>query len=179
MRMLSERRSEAPVPIDRLHSPPGVDIGVLALRLTVGLLLAGHGAQKLFGLFGGSGISGTGKWFASQGYRPGEFFAGCAGVSEVLGGLGLAVGLLTPLAAAALVGVMINAMVTTSVHGLWDVDGGLELPLCVAVVALAVTAIGPGRYALDRLFPWRCGGLRAAAFALVLGGVGAAIVQAV
>ncbi|WP_055589100.1 DoxX family protein [Peterkaempfera griseoplana] len=179
MKTRTERRSATPVPVDRLHSPLGVDIGVLVLRLTVGLLLAGHGSQKLFGLFGGSGLAGTGKWFAYQGYRPGEFFAGLAGASEVIGGLGLAVGLFTPLAAAAVVGVMINAMVTTAPHGLWDVDGGLELPLCMAVVALAVTAIGPGRFAVDRIFPWRVGGLRAAAFALVLGGIGAAIVLAV
>lgn len=62
----------------------------------MGLILAGHGAQKLFGFFGGRGLDITGKGFEALGYRPGTFFAGLAGASEVLGGLGLAVGLLTP-----------------------------------------------------------------------------------
>ena len=154
------------------------DLALLLLRLNVGLLLAGHGAQKLFGLFGGRGLEGTGKAFAALGYRPGVFFAGLAGSSEFLGGLGLALGLFTPLAAAALVGVMINAMVLTSAQGLWDSDGGMEYPLTVAVVALTVAALGPGRLSCDRVFPWRDGGLRPAAFSLGAGGVGAALVLA-
>ncbi|GHF40641.1 MULTISPECIES: DoxX family protein [Streptomyces] len=152
------------------------DWGLLLIRLTFGLLMAAHGSQKLFGLFGGKGLTGTAKGFEFLGYHPGKVFAVIGGLSEFLGGLGLALGLLTPLAAAALIGVMINAMATvTAAHGLWDTDGGVEYGLCIAVVALAVAAIGPGRLAVDRLFRWGAGGWPAAAVALGLGGIGAAI----
>jgi putative oxidoreductase len=157
-------------------TPTAADVGLLLIRLTFGLLMAAHGAQKVFGLFGGPGLTATGKGFAALGYRPGKLFAVIGGLSELLGGLGLALGLLTPLAAAALIGVMINAMVTvTSAHGLWDTNGGVEYSVCITVVALAVAAIGPGRLAVDRLFRWGEGGWKEAAFALGLGGIGAAI----
>ncbi|MGW4564824.1 DoxX family membrane protein [Streptomyces sp. NPDC004561] len=152
------------------------DWGLLLLRLTFGLLMAAHGAQKLFGLFGGHGLTETAKGFAALGYHPAKLFAAIGGLSELLGGLGLAAGLLTPLAAAALIGVMINAMVTvTGAHGLWDTDGGVEYNVCIAVVALAVAAIGPGRLAADRFFAWGAGGWKQAAVALGLGGLGAVI----
>jgi putative oxidoreductase len=152
------------------------DWGLLLIRLTFGLLMAAHGAQKLFGLFGGAGLTATGKGFADLGYRPGKLFAVIGGLSEFLGGLGLALGLFTPLAAAALIGVMINAMATvTGAHGLWEADGGVEYSVCIAVVALAVAAIGPGRLAVDRFFRWGAGGWGEAAFALGLGGIAAAI----
>ncbi|MGX4687662.1 DoxX family protein [Streptomyces sp. JNUCC 63] len=152
------------------------DCGLLLIRLTFGLLMAGHGAQKIFGLFGGGGLTATGKGFAALGYHPGKLFAAIGGLSESLGGLGLALGLLTPLAAAALIGVMINAMATvTGAHGLWETNGGVEYSVCIAVIALAVAAIGPGRLAVDRFFRWGTGGWKEAAFALGLGGVAAAI----
>ncbi|MEU3346352.1 DoxX family protein [Streptomyces sp. NPDC006700] len=155
------------------------DCGLLLIRLTFGLLMAGHGAQKLFGLFGGSGLTATGQGFTALGYRPGKLFAAIAGLSEFLGGLGLALGLLTPLAAAALIGVMINAMVTvTGAHGLWETDGGVEYNVGIAVVALGIAAIGPGRLAVDRFFRWGFGGWREAAVALGLGGAGAAVALA-
>lgn len=98
------------------------------------------------------------------------------GLSEFLGGLGLALGLLTPLAAAAIMGVMINAMATvTGAHGLWETDGGVEYNVCIAMVALAVAAIGPEHLAVDRFFRWGTGGWPEAAFALGLGGIAAAI----
>ncbi|MGW2563497.1 DoxX family protein [Streptomyces sp. NPDC001514] len=154
------------------------DAGLLLLRLAVGLILAGHGAQKLFGWFGGPGLEATGKGFAELGYEPGVFFAGLTGVSEFLGGLGLAVGLLTPLAAAAVVGVMINAMAVAPDLTLWSAAGpAFAYPMTLAVAALAIAAIGPGRLSLDRSFPWRDGGWRPAGFALVVGGVAAAIVM--
>ncbi|MGY5013269.1 DoxX family protein [Streptomyces sp. 900105755] len=150
--------------------------GLLLIRLTFGLLLAGHGAQKLFGIFGGSGLTATGRGFDALGYHPGKVFALIGGLSELCGGLGLAVGLLTPLAAAAVIGVMINAMVTVSgANGLWIQNGGVEYSVSICVVALALTAIGPGRFSLDRFFPWRSGGWFPAAVALGVGGTGAAI----
>ncbi|MEU6591842.1 DoxX family membrane protein [Streptomyces sp. NPDC046881] len=152
------------------------DCGLLLLRLAIGLFMAGHGAQKVFGLFGGHGLSATARGFEALGYRPGKLFAVIGGLSELLGGLGLALGLLTPLAAAALIGVMINAMATvTAAHGAWESDGGVEYNVCIAVVALSVAAIGPGRLSADRFFPWGRGGWGPAALALGLGGVGAAI----
>ncbi|MGC4996376.1 MULTISPECIES: DoxX family protein [unclassified Streptomyces] len=152
------------------------DWGLLFIRLTFGLLMAAHGAQKLFGIFGGQGLTATGKGFETFGYRPGKVFATIAGLSELLGGLGLAVGLLTPLACAALIGVMINAMaLVTAPKGLWASDGGLEYNLCIAAVALGIAATGPGRLSLDRFFPWGRGGWLSAALALGLGGIGAAI----
>ncbi|MYY00423.1 DoxX family membrane protein [Streptomyces sp. SID486] len=152
------------------------DCGLLLVRLTFGLFMAGHGAQKLFGLFGGPGLTATGKGFDALGYHPGKLFAVIGGLSEFLGGLGLAVGLFTPLAAAALIGLMINAMVTvTAAHGLWESDGGVEYNVAIAVVAIAVAAIGPGRLAVDRYFRWGQGGWAPAAFALGLGGIAAAL----
>lgn len=152
------------------------DVGLLLIRLTFGLLMAAHGAQKVFRLFGGPGLTATGKGFAALGYHPGKLFAAIGGLSEMLGGLGLALGLFTPLAAAALIGVLINAMATvTAAHGLWDADGGVEYSMCIAVVALAVAAIGPGRLAVDHFFRWGKGGWKEAAFALGLGGAAAAI----
>lgn len=153
------------------------DWALLLIRLTVGLLMAGHGAQKLFGIFGGPGLAGTGREFASFGYHPGEVYAGIGGASELLGGLGLALGLFTPLACAAVIGTMINAMVTvTGAHGLWATSGGVEYSVVLSIIALGIAAIGPGRFALDRPFRWGKGGWRSAGVALILGGIGAAIV---
>ncbi|WP_079173323.1 DoxX family protein [Streptomyces monashensis] len=155
---------------------PARDCGLLLIRLVFGLFMAGHGSQKVFGLFGGPGLTATGKGFDALGYHPGKVFAVIGGLSEFLGGLGLAVGLFTPLAAAALIGVMINAMATvTGAHGLWETNGGVEYSVCIAVVALAVAAIGPGRLAIDRFFRWGAGGWPEAGFALGVGGVAAAI----
>ncbi|MFD4508836.1 DoxX family protein [Streptomyces sp. NPDC058457] len=152
------------------------ECGLLLIRLTFGLLTAGHGAQKLFGLFGGPGLAATGRGFDALGYHPGKVFAVIGGLSELAGGLGLAVGLFTPLAAAAIIGVMINAMVTVSgANGLWIQDNGVEYSVAICIVVLALAAIGPGRLSLDRFFPWRDGGWLAAAVALGLGGIGAAI----
>ncbi|MFK0019920.1 DoxX family protein [Streptomyces sp. NPDC090798] len=153
------------------------DCGLLLIRLTFGLLMAAHGAQKLFGILGGDGLTATGKGFAALGYRPGNVYAAIGGGSELLGGIGLALGLFTPLAAAAVIGVMINAMATvTGAHGLWDTQGGVEYSVCITVTALAIAAIGPGKLAVDRIFPWGKGGWAEAAVALLLGGIGAAIV---
>ncbi|MEV7238831.1 DoxX family protein [Streptomyces sp. NPDC051020] len=174
---LVSARTEPAAPVIATPKSSASDWGLLLIRLTFGLLMAGHGAQKLFGLFGGMGLTATGKGFASLGYHPGKFFALVGGLSEFLGGLGLAVGLFTPLAAAALIGVMINAMATvTGAHGLWETSGGVEYSVCIAVVALAVAMIGPGRLAVDRFFRWGAGGWAEGAVALGLGGIAAAIV---
>jgi putative oxidoreductase len=123
---------------------------MLLLRVVVGLLLAGHGAQKLFGWFGGHGIEGTGGFFQSLGYKPGKRWAAVAGMSEFGGGVLLALGLLTPLAAAMLIGTMFNAAV--SVHaekGPWVSNGGWEYTLVIAASAAAVAFTGPGAASVD------------------------------
>src|SRR3982751_2357225 len=115
------------------------------LRALIGGLFIGHGTQKLFGWFGGHGIAGTGGFFESLGYRPGKPHATLAGLTEAGGGLLLALGLFTPLAAAALIGVMVNAI--GAVHwpnGLWVTEGGVEYPLVLAAVACALAFTGPG-----------------------------------
>ena len=151
-----------------------MDTGLLLARLVFGVLLIGHGTQKLFGWFGGYGLDGTGGFFHSLGFRPGRIMAAVAGLSEAGGGLLLALGLLTPLAGAALVGTL---LVAASVHiekGLWGTNGGYEMALVYGVVAASVALSGPGAASLDRAFgiddSWSVGlGLAAIALGLVSG----------
>lgn len=126
-----------------------MNTGLLVLRLVVGLILAGHGAQKLFGLFGGYGIAGTGGWLDSIGFRPGRAMAVLVGLAELAGGLGLALGLLTPLSAAVVIGTMAVAVWTHASNGLWSTNGGYELALINAIVAVALAFTGAGSFSLD------------------------------
>jgi putative oxidoreductase len=156
-----------------------VDAGLLALRAAAGLILAGHGAQKLFGWWGGPSMDFMVKSLGEMGYTPARFFALLLGSTELVGGLLLALGLLTPLASAAVIGVTFNAVV--GVHwqaGLWAPEG-YELPLLFGVAALTVGFTGPGRLSLDRHRSWATGGAVPAAFALGLGVGSALLVMAV
>jgi putative oxidoreductase len=132
-----------------------VDVALILLRLVAGLTLAAHGSQKLFGSFGGGGIAGTRTFFAGLGFRTPHLMAFAAGIGELAGGLLLALGLLTPVAALALVVVMLNAIAT--VHwrkGFFNSAGGYEYNLLVIATALAVAAGGPGRFSLDAALGW-------------------------
>jgi putative oxidoreductase len=156
------------------------DLGLLAIRVGAGLIFAGHGAQKLFGWWGGPDFDFVVNGLAQGGYSPARFFAYLLGYSELLGGLCLALGLLTPLASAAVIGVMFNAVV--GVHwqsGIWAQNGGYELALLFGVAALAVGFTGPGRLSLDRNRSWVYGNLAAGLYALGLGLAGALIVMAI
>jgi len=126
-------------------------IGLLLLRAAFGAVLIGHGTQKLFGWFGGHGLSRTGGWFESVGYRPGRRLAALAGLAETIGGLLMVLGLVTPLAAALLIAVMLAASAVHAPHGLWTADGGFELPAFYGLTAAALAITGPGRYSLDHV----------------------------
>jgi putative oxidoreductase len=123
--------------------------GLLVIRLVLGLVLAAHGAQKLFGWWGGYGIAGTGGWLHSIGFRPGTTMAIVTGLAEVAGGLALAVGLLTPLAAAVVIGTMSVAAWTHLSSGFWAANGGYEAAFINAGVAAGLAFSGAGQYSLD------------------------------
>ncbi|WP_370267975.1 DoxX family protein [Streptomyces sp. V4I8] len=155
------------------------DGGLFLIRLAVGLPMAGHGAQKLFGWFDGSGIDKTGEFFTSSGYQAGKAMAVVAGLSELIGGLGLALGLVTPLAGAAIVGVMLNVLAVKWGSGYFmnDKDGGLEYELLILASAAALTLTGPGRVSCDAHLPiLRDCRLFHAAMALGLGVVTAGVI---
>lgn len=129
-----------------------MEYGLLILRLVVGLLFAAHGAQKLFGVFGGGGPEGTTAFFASLGYRAPAAMAIVVGLAEFGGGLMLAAGFLTPLAAFLLTTVMLNAIATV----VWPKGflGGYEFEVTLATVAVALAATGPGELSLDDAIGW-------------------------
>ena len=127
-----------------------MSLGLLLLRAVFGLTLAAHGSQKLFGSFGGGGPAGTTTFFRKLGFRAPLLMALAAGLGELVGGLLFALGLLTPLAALILAVVMLNAIST--VHwkkGFFNSAGGYEFNLAIIATAVAITAIGAGRYSLD------------------------------
>jgi putative oxidoreductase len=127
-----------------------MDLGLLMIRLVIGILFIGHGAQKLFGWFGGYGLKGTGGWFDSIGMKPGVTMALLAGLTELLGGILFTLGLLTPLAGIMIAGAMLMAIIKVHApNGLWSTANGYEYNLTLLVVAIGMALIGPGQYALD------------------------------
>ncbi len=137
--------------INRLLATNG-QLGSLALRLPMGIIFMAHGAQKLFGLFGGYGLEGTGQWMASIGLEPGYLMALLAGSGEFFGGLAILLGLLTRPAAAVLAFTMVVAI--TSVHlgnGLFMSGNGYEFGLALLSGSVALALLGGGRWSLDRV----------------------------
>jgi putative oxidoreductase len=126
--------------------------GILLLRLVVGIAFVGHGTQKLFGWFGGYGPKGTGGFFASKGYRAPVLMAVAAGLAEAGGGTLLALGFATPVAAAVLAIVMINAIGSVTFKKAFMF--GSELELIYLTIAVSLAAIGPGRFSIDRAIGW-------------------------
>lgn len=156
-----------------------MSLGMLVLRVIVGALFVGHGAQKLFGAFGGSGLDATAEFFEKTGLRPGRLHAWAAGCAEFGGGALLALGLLVPIAAAALIGVMTAAII--SVHarnGIWATERGYEYNLVIVAAVFAVTAVGSGSWSLDGALNLEVAGAGWALGALalgLLGGIGAVL----
>jgi putative oxidoreductase len=132
-----------------------MDIALFVLRVVVGLFFAGHGAQKLFGSFGGHGIAGTAGFFESLGMRPGRRNAIAAGGAELAAGILLILGLLTPLAAAMVIAVMTVAILTVHAKaGPWVTEGGYEYNATLIAVAFALAGAGPGEFSLDNAIGW-------------------------
>lgn len=125
--------------------------GALALRIFVGIIFAAHGAQKLFGWFGGYGLEGTGEFFGTVGLNPGYLMALLAGLAEFFGGLALIVGVLVRPAAAVLAFAMLVAMF--AVHwskGFFAASGGYEYALALFAASLSLLLTGGGRFSADR-----------------------------
>ncbi|HXG75008.1 MAG TPA: DoxX family protein [Gaiellaceae bacterium] len=150
-----------------------MNVAILVLRLVVGGLFVGHGAQKLFAWFGGHGPRATASFFESAGLVPALPLVIVAGSAELVGGLLLAAGLLTPLAALLIAAVMSAATVAVHWrHGLWNANGGFELPLVMTACAFAIAALGPGTIALDEALGIDWSGLWWAVAAVLAGALG-------
>ena len=157
-------------PID----PQMLSIGLLVVRVVVGLIMAAHGASKLLGWFGGYGLRGTGEFFVQLGFQPGAAFAAAASLSEIISGLLVALGFLGPIGPALMVSVMIVAILTVHLGQGLFAPKGIEVPLLYATSAFGLALTGFGEYSLDALLG--VAGRWSAGFtwiALILGVVGA------
>lgn len=128
------------------------DLGLLALRLTLGLVFLAHGAQKAFGSFGGPGFAAATGFIGSLGFRPAKVWAALAVSGELAAGVLLVLGLLTPLAGLLVLGTMVVAI--AKVHGpkgFFNQSGGYEYNLVLIIAALALAAVGPGAFSLDKV----------------------------
>ncbi len=122
----------------------------LVLRVPVGIILMAHGSQKLFGLFGGYGLEGTGQWMDSLGMLPGYLMALMAGSAEFFGGMGLLLGLLTRVAGAVTAFTMVVAILSVHIgNGLFMDNNGWEYALSLLAVTVALVIQGGGRFSLD------------------------------
>jgi putative oxidoreductase len=156
-----------------------METGLLLLRVVLGGILAVHGAQKLFGWFGGHGISGTAGWLEAMRMRPARAHAVMSGLAEFGGGALLALGLLTPLGASAIAGVMIVAIATVHwKNGFFNSNGGYEFNLLIIAAALALAITGPGTISIDHLAGWNLAGPEWGLAALAVSAVAAASVLA-
>ena len=156
-----------------------MEIALLGLRLVVGLTFAAHAIPKLFSVWGGGGIQSTADTFEQIGLRPGKLQAWVASLAELGGGLLLAVGLVTPFAAAVSIAVMTAAVIAVHLrNGFFNTRNGYEYNLVLAVAAFALAGTGPGDWSLDNVLDidaagtgWALGALGAG----VLGGLGATL----
>ena len=125
-------------------------LGLLVLRVVIGLIVAAHGAQKLFGWWGGPGMAGWTSGMTRMRLRPAVPWAWLSVLSELVGGLGLALGLLTPLPSFGIVAAMLVAIALVHwPNGFWNGKRGYEFNLSLVAVAVAIALTGPGAYSLD------------------------------
>ncbi len=123
-----------------------LDIGLFIIRLVIGVLFIGHGAQKLFGSFGGHGLKGTAGWLESMNMKPALPLALMAGLSEFVGGILFVLGLFTPLAGLLIAATMVVAIAKVhGANGLWSTANGYEYNLTILVVAIGIALAGPGQ----------------------------------
>lgn len=152
-----------------------MNVGLFLIHVVPGLLIAAHGSQKLFGLFGGAGPAVTAKVMESHGLRPGKRMAMAAGVNELAGGLLLALGLLVPVAAVLIsASFLVAARTAHRGRGPWINDGGWEYVLVLSTVAIGLAFNGAGTWSLDNAIGWDVAGLWwgiGAAAVAVAGGV--------
>jgi putative oxidoreductase len=157
-----------------------MNIGLLALRLVVGLTFAGHGSQKLFGVLGGPGLRNMASGFERMGLRPGRVHALAAGTTELAGGMLLALGLLTPFAAAGLIAVMTVAVLAVHLpNGFWNSSKGFEYNLALVATAFALAGVGAGDWSLDSALGLAVSGTWWAVAAIaagVLGGIATLVI---
>ena len=153
-----------------------MNIGLLLLRLAVGLTIAAHGAQMSFGWFGGQGLAKTGQLFETLGFQPGRSYALLAALAEIGGGVLLASGFVTPLSAAIIFAVMIVAAFSAHIkQGFFIESGGFEYTFVLSVAALTLAFTGPGSLSLDGIVGrswsgalWGLGAILAGIFASIV-----------
>jgi putative oxidoreductase len=144
-----------------------VDASILILRLGLGGMLAAHGVNKVLGV---GGIEGTTRWFEALGFRPAWLHARVAAVTEFGAGALMIAGLITPVACAGYVGLMVVAALTDHRgKGFFVFKGGWEYVGLVGLVAVCMAALGPGKWSIDAAVHWHLSGLAWAGFALVVG----------
>jgi putative oxidoreductase len=151
----------------------GTDIGLLLLRFAVGGVLFAHGAQKVFGLWGGTGIAEFARMLEGYGYQQSVTLSWVAGVAELVGGAFVVLGVLTPLAAAGLLAIMINAVLVKLNNGFFLTSAAgsdaIEFDLVLGLASAALVFTGPGRIALDNGRPWHRRPASWGVLALVIG----------
>jgi len=152
-----------------------MDFGLMLLRVTIGLTMSAHGAQKLFGWFNGPGIEGTARGMEALGFHPGKRHATMAGLTEFAGGLILALGFVTPLGAALVASVMLVAALSAHVkQGFFITSGGYEYNLVLGVAAITLAFAGPGAFSVDALLGLPLSGLMWGALAVLVAVLGSA-----
>lgn len=128
------------------------NISMTILRVIVGIVFIAHGSQKLFGLFGGYGLEGTGQFMASIGLQPGYLMALLAGLGEFIGGVSVLFGLLTRLGSLLLIAVSLVAMFVVHIHnGFFMASNGFEYILTLLTLSVVLLIEGSGKYSIDNL----------------------------
>lgn len=154
----------------------GTDVGLLLLRFAVGGTFFAHGMQKVFGFWGGPGIGGFAQYLGSLGFREPTTLSWVTGITELVAGGFVVLGVLTPLAAAGLVGIMINVVLLRAGAGFFAASGGVELEVVLGLAAAAIVLTGPGHIALDNGRTWHRRPAPWGVLALIIGVAAAVLV---